>query len=47
MSIIHVYQVFISQGDEKKMDSTKHHNVIHLLKTSNIRNVTLIVCLVW
>lgn len=25
----------------------RHHHVLDLLKTSNIRSITLIVCLVW
>ncbi|XP_056909363.1 organic cation/carnitine transporter 2-like [Takifugu flavidus] len=42
-----VFESYSHHVDEKKTDSTKRHNIIHLLKTSNIRNITLIVCLLW
>lgn len=32
---------------QKKKTEEKHHHILDLLKTSNIRNITLIVCLVW
>lgn len=35
------------QQKQKKKVSTKHHNAYDLVKTTNIRRVTLIVCLVW
>lgn len=35
------------QQQKQKKVSTKHHNAYDLVKTSNIRRVTLIVCLVW
>lgn len=37
----------ILQLDESRTKPKKHHNIFHLLKTRNIRNVTFIVCLVW
>lgn len=35
------------EKEEKEQPKSEHHNILHLLKTSNIRNITLIVCLVW
>lgn len=35
------------EKEEKEQPKSKDHNILHLLKTSNIRNITLIVCLVW
>lgn len=42
--------VFLLQDKEnesKKQSEERHHHILDLLKTSNIRNITLIVCLVW
>lgn len=55
MTQIEVF-VFLLQQEEKedkaeqegqKQPEEKHHHVLDLVKTSNIRNITLIVCLVW
>ncbi|XP_056910897.1 organic cation/carnitine transporter 2-like isoform X2 [Takifugu flavidus] len=32
---------------EKSISNKKNINILHMLKTSNIRNITLIICLVW
>lgn len=37
----------ILQADETKTDPKNHHNIFDLLRTRNIRNMTLILCLVW
>lgn len=35
------------EQEEQKHPEEKHHHILHLVKTNNIRNITLIVCLVW
>ncbi|XP_068187730.1 organic cation/carnitine transporter 2-like [Antennarius striatus] len=36
-----------SKGNQEKNPPMKHYNVLHLLKTRNIRNTSIIVCVVW
>lgn len=35
------------QQQQKKKEASKHHDVFDLVKTSKVRRVTLIVCLLW
>lgn len=35
------------QIEEKNASNQKSINILHMLKTSNIRNITIIICLVW
>ncbi|XP_042354903.1 solute carrier family 22 member 5-like isoform X2 [Plectropomus leopardus] len=35
------------QADEKETTPKEHHNVLDLLRTDNIRNMSFILCLVW
>ncbi|XP_074528466.1 organic cation/carnitine transporter 2-like [Halichoeres trimaculatus] len=42
-----IFKDYHKYVDEKKTDPKEHSSVLSLLKTKNIRNTTIILCLVW
>ncbi|XP_033496390.2 organic cation/carnitine transporter 2-like isoform X1 [Epinephelus lanceolatus] len=42
-----IFEDYSAYADETKTDPKNHHNIFDLLRTRNIRNMTLILCLVW
>ncbi|KAF1378330.1 hypothetical protein PFLUV_G00189420 [Perca fluviatilis] len=42
-----IFDNYSVHADETKAHPKQHHNVFNLLRTKNIRNMTVILCLVW
>ncbi|XP_033496401.1 organic cation/carnitine transporter 2-like [Epinephelus lanceolatus] len=42
-----IFEDCIAYADETEMHSKEQHNIFDLLRTKNIRNITLILCLIW